>query len=87
MTRVTASDFARNFSRFRVAAQRGPVAVTSHDQVTGYFISAQDYEAFQALKARATQALGVEELEPHVLEALGEARMDDRHAHLDALMD
>jgi PHD/YefM family antitoxin component YafN of YafNO toxin-antitoxin module len=87
MTEVAATEFARNFGRYREAAQRAPVAVTSHDRVTGYFVSAQDFEEYQQLKERARRALAVEELDDATLTALAEARMDARHAHLDKLLD
>ena len=39
---VPASEFTRNFSRYRVQAQREPVAVSSHAQVIGYFVGPDD---------------------------------------------
>jgi hypothetical protein len=87
MTEVAATEFARNFGRYREAAQRAPIAVTSHDRVTGYFMSAQDFAEYQRLKAQARQVLAVEELDDATLAALAESRMDPRHAHLDELLD
>ncbi len=51
MTAVTATEFTRNFGRYRDMAQREPVAVTNHDRVTGYFVSAPDFEEYRRLKA------------------------------------
>ncbi len=87
MIQTPASEFARNFGRYREAAQREPVAVTSHDRVTAVLVSAQDYEEYQRLKRLATRALFVEELAPETVAALETARMDSRHADLDRLMD
>jgi PHD/YefM family antitoxin component YafN of YafNO toxin-antitoxin module len=87
MTEVAATEFARNFGRYRDAAQRAPVAVTSHERVTGYFVSAHDFEEYQQLKARAGHALAVEELDAATLRALAASRMDPRHADLDSLLD
>ncbi|MWC42427.1 type II toxin-antitoxin system Phd/YefM family antitoxin, partial [Sphingomonas carotinifaciens] len=53
MTQVAATEFARNFGRYREEAQREPVAVVTHNRVTGYFVSARDYDEYQRLKATA----------------------------------
>ena len=86
MTAVTATEFARNFGRYRDVAQREAVAVTNHDRVTGYFVSAHDYEEYRRLKALAPVALAVEELDAETLKALTSVRMDSKHDHLNALM-
>ena len=87
MVRVPASEFAKNFGRYREAAQREPVAVTNHDRVTGVLVSPQDFDEYQRLKRLATRAAFVEELAGDTLAAIEAARMDPRHAELDRLMD
>ena len=87
MTEVAATEFARNFGRYREVAQHEPVAVVTHNRITGYFVSARDYDEYQRLKAAAPTALAVEEIDGATLRALAAARMDRRHGHLDALMD
>ncbi len=87
MIQAPASEVARNFGRYREAAQREPVAVTNHDRITAVLVSAQDYEEYQRLKRLATRALYVEEMEPEALAALASAQMDPRHTELDRLMD
>lgn len=87
MTQVPASEFARNFGRYREAAQREAVAVVAHNRVTGYFVSARDFEEYQRLKAMAAEALAVEQLDAATLKALAASRMDGRHDRLNALMD
>lgn len=87
MTEVAATEFARNFGRYREAAQREPVAVVAHNRITGHFVSAHDYDEYQRLKATTPTALAVEELDGDTLNALAASRMDPRHDHLDALMD
>lgn len=87
MTEVAATEFARNFGRYREAAQHEPIAVTSHDRVTGYFVSAREFEEYRRLKARASQAIWAGELDNELLAALDEAKMDANHAHLDAADD
>ncbi len=49
--------------------------------------SPQDFDEYQRLKRLATQALFVEELSNDSLADIEGARMDDRHAALDRLMD
>lgn len=87
MTQVAATEFARNFGRYREAAQHAPVAVVAHNRVSGYFVSARDFDEYQRLKATAATALAVDELDAATLRALAASRMDARHAQLDALMD
>ncbi len=84
---VAATEFARNFGRYREAAQREPVAVVAHNRVTGWFVSARDFEEYQRLKELAPTPLGVEELDADTLRALAASRMDERHAHLNELLD
>lgn len=87
MTQVAATEFARNFGRYREEAQREAVAVVTHNRVTGYFVSAHEYEELLRIKALAPVALGVEELSDADLKALAGSRMDPRHDDLNRLMD
>ena len=87
MTQVAATEFIRNFGHYRELAQRAPVAVTSHDRVTGYYLAAHEFEAYQQLKARASVAVAAGEFDDELVAALSTTRMDDRHTPLDALMD
>ena len=87
MMEVPATEFAKRFSRYRNAAQREPVAVTHHGRITEVLVSKHDYDEHIRLKGLATRALWAHELSPASLQALAEARVDPRHAHLDALMD
>jgi len=87
MTEVAATEFARNFGKYREAAQREAVAVVTHNRITGYFVSARDYDEYQRLKAAAATALAVEELDSATLKALAASRMDQAHDKLNLLMD
>ena len=83
---VPASEFTRNFGRYQMLAQREPVAVTSHGRTTGYFIAADDYEAFKRFReSRLSFATG--ELPEKKANAISASRMDARHDHLDAMLD
>lgn len=88
MIEVPATDFVRNFGRYRDAAQRQAVQVKAHDRVAGYFLSAHDFEEFQELKARAGRwSLAVEELDDETIATIAASRMDARLDHLNALLD
>lgn len=87
MTEVAATEFARNFGRYRELVQRETIAVKSHDRITGYFVSARDYEEYQRLKAMMPVALSAAELDDETLRALSESKMDERHGPLNTLMD
>jgi PHD/YefM family antitoxin component YafN of YafNO toxin-antitoxin module len=87
MAQVAATEFTRNFGRYRELAQREAIAVTSHDRITGYFVSAHEYERVQAIAATNRVALSIYELDDDTVEAIANARMDPRHDHLNSLMD
>ena len=83
---VPASEFTRNFGRYRMLAQREVVAVSSHGQVTGYFVGPDDYEEFQRFREQR-RSFATEGLSDEKIAAIAGSRMDPRHAHLDALLD
>src|SRR5579864_7963665 len=83
---VPASEFTRNFGRYRMRAQREAIAVSSHGQITGYFISADEYEEFKRYR-ESRRSFATAELSDEKVEAIGASRMDTRHAHLDAMLD
>lgn len=87
MLEVTATEFARNFGRYKEAAQREPVAITSHGRTSGYFVGAVEFEEYQRLKARERRAYHISELPAETVEAIGATRMDPAHDHLNALLD
>lgn len=82
---VPASEFVRNFGRYRVQAQRGAVPVTSHGEITGYFIAPHEYEEYERMRA-ARRSFATAELNDEKVEAIAKARMHPRHKHLDALL-
>jgi len=83
---IPASEFTRNFGRYQMLAQREPVAVTSHGRTTGYFIAAEDYEAFKRFR-ESHRTFATAELPEEKANAISASRMDARHAHLDAMLD
>jgi hypothetical protein len=84
---VPATEFARNFGRYREEAQHEPVAVQSHGRITGYFLSAREFRNYQRLKEREGEALAVGELDEATVAAIREIKMDSRHDALNALLD
>jgi hypothetical protein len=83
---VPASEFTRNFGRYRMLAQREAVPVSSHGQITGYFVRPDEYEEFMRFKAQR-RSFAVTELSDEKREAVAASRMDPRHEHLNALLD
>lgn len=83
---VPASEFTRNFGRYRMRAQREAVAVSSHGQITGYFIGADEYEEFKRFR-ESRRSFVTAELSEEKVKAIGASRMDARHKHLDRLLD
>ena len=87
MVRVTATEFARNFGRYREEAQREPVAITSHGRTSGYFVSPHEYAELERLRAYERRVYRIEELPENIVQAISEAKMDPKHEHLNALLD
>jgi hypothetical protein len=83
---VPASEFTRNFGRYRMRAQREAVAVSSHGQITGYFVGPDEYEEFKRFR-ESRRSFATAELPEDKVEAIRASRMDPRHAHLDKMLD
>lgn len=87
MQEVSATEFTRNFGRYREIAQREPIAVTSHGRATGYFVSAVEYEDLQRFKAVARRSRAVIDLTQDEIDQITTGRMSPEHEHLNALLD
>lgn len=85
-TPVPASEFTRNFGRYRMRAQREPIAVSSHGEITGYFVAPDEFEEFRRFK-ESRRSFATAELPDDKVNAIATSRMDKRHAHLDAILD
>jgi hypothetical protein len=83
---IPASEFTRNFGRYRMRAQRTAVAVSSHGRITGYFIGPDEYEEFRRFR-ESRRSFATAELSEEKVEAIRASRMDPRHAPLDAMLD
>ena len=87
MREVPATEFARNFGRYREIVQREPVAVMSHGRPTGYFVSAVEYEDLQRYKNLARQSFATKDLTLDEIEMINNGGMSSEHDHLNALLD
>jgi PHD/YefM family antitoxin component YafN of YafNO toxin-antitoxin module len=87
MSAVTATEFAKGFGRYKEEAQREPVAITSYGRISGYFVSAHEYEELRRLRQFERRVYRLNGLPEDVLEAIKNARMDASHDHLNALLD
>jgi hypothetical protein len=83
---VPASKFTRNFGRYRMLAQREAVAVSSHGSIMGYFVAADEYEEFRRFKQRR-RSFAAAELSDEQVQTIGSSRMDERYAHLNAVLE
>ncbi len=83
---VPAAEFARNFGRYKLQAQREAVPVSSNGTLAGYFVAPHEYEELVKLKAMRRRFL-TSELSDAEVEQIASARMDPRHDHLNALLD
>lgn len=68
---VSATDFARNFARYREEAiAEKVIRVTSHGRVIGAYLSASEAAHYEQLKRRETQSLVVGNLPSEVIAAI-----------------
>ena len=83
---VPAAEFARNFGRYKMQAQREAVPVSSNGTLAGYFVSTHEYEELQKMRGMRRRFLTAE-LSDEETERIASSRMDSRHDHLDKLLD
>jgi PHD/YefM family antitoxin component YafN of YafNO toxin-antitoxin module len=87
MTAITATEFAKSFGRYKEEAQREPVAITSYGRISGYFVSAREYEELRRLREFERRVYRLKGLPKGVAEAIKKARMDSSHDPLNELLD
>ncbi|MFO1466771.1 MAG: hypothetical protein U1F35_10090 [Steroidobacteraceae bacterium] len=86
MVAITATEFAKNFGRYKEAAQREPIAITSYGRTSGYFVSAHEYSELQRLRALERRAYRINELPAELADAIEAAKMNPVHDHLNELL-
>ena len=87
MQEITSTEFSKNFGKYRELAQREILAIKNHERVTGYFLSPDEYENYERLKAMMPKAYAVGELSEETVQALLASQMDSRHDHLNSLLE
>ena len=87
MTSVTATEFAKGFGRYKEEAQHEPIAITSYGRVSGYFISAREFEELQRLRAFERRAYRIADLPAEIANAIEGSKMSPAHGHLNELLD
>ena len=87
MTAVTATEFAKGFGRYKEEAQHKPIAITSYGRVSGYFISAREFEELQRLRAFERRAYRINDLPAETADAIEGSKMNPAHDHLNKLLD
>jgi PHD/YefM family antitoxin component YafN of YafNO toxin-antitoxin module len=85
MVAVSATEFAKNFGRYKEAAQRQPIAITSYGRTSGYFVSAHEYAELQRLRALERRVYRITELPTDIADAIEMAAMNPAHDHLNDL--
>jgi hypothetical protein len=83
---VPASEFTKNFGRYKLEAQCEAVPVSSHGQIVGFFVAAHEYEELRRLKG-VRRSFGTEELSDEEFQAIASSRMDSRHDRLNKILD
>ena len=83
---VPAAEFARNFGRYKMQAQREAVPVSSNGTLAGYFVAPQEYEELLRLRGMRRRFLTAE-LSDEEVDQIASSRMDPRHDHLNVLVD
>jgi PHD/YefM family antitoxin component YafN of YafNO toxin-antitoxin module len=87
MVAITATEFAKSFGRYKEEAQREPVAITSYGRVSGYFVSAHEYEELKRLREFERRVYRLKKLPKEIAEAIKASKMDSSHDHLNALLE
>ena len=87
MVAVTATDFVKSFGRYAVEAQREPVAITSYGRINGYYVSKQEYDELQRLRAFARRVYQLKSLPAGLAAAIEASKMDPVHDPLNALLE
>ncbi len=86
MVAFTATEFAKNFGRYKKAALREPIPITNHGRISGYFVSAQEHAELQQLRALERRAYRINELPAELADAIQAQRMSPAHDHLNDLL-
>ena len=85
MVTISSAELQKNFGRYKEAAQREPIRVTSHGRESLVMLSAEEYRRLEALDTR--RAYHPADLPSELREALEEARAPAEAARFDDEME
>ena len=85
MQKVSLQQLEKNSREVQQQALREPLVLTEADGTDKLVL--MSVEEYARLRASTREVLRVGDLPDDVIEALRDARMDPKHAHLDRLMD
>ena len=83
---VPAAEFARNFGRYKLLAQRAAIAVSSNGTLAGYFVAPHEYDELRELQGMR-QRFRTVELSDEEAERIASSRMDACHDQLNRLLE
>ena len=81
MVTISSAELQKNFGRYKEAAQREPIRVTSHGRESLVMLSAEEYRRLAALDTR--RAYHPADLPPELRDALEAARPPAEAARFD----
>lgn len=84
---VNATEFARNFRQYNLAARKEPIEVTNHGKLDGAYVSAEDLEILKKAKAEMRVSYTLENMPESLYQQILNARMGSEYNHLNSLMD
>ena len=87
MNSVTETEFVRNFGRHSTDAEQGPIAVTSCGRVTGYYVSAHEFEEMKRAIEGIRKSHTLRTMPDHLWSAIMEAKVGPGFSHLDKLLE
>ncbi|MCC6775580.1 MAG: type II toxin-antitoxin system prevent-host-death family antitoxin [Hyphomicrobiales bacterium] len=81
---ITGEQLQKNTGRLRSEARRHPVQVTYHGRPELVVMSVEDYEL---LRQNRKVAYRIDDMPLQKIDRIANNRMDEQHAHLNALLD
>lgn len=87
MYAITASEFAKNFGKYKEEAQREPIAITSYGRLSGYFLSAHEYKEYERVKKSMREAYKVETMPESLFQEISDSQMSPEFEHLNKLLE
>jgi len=87
MLSVSATEFIKGFGRHNLLAQREPIAITNHGNITGYYISAFEYDKLQNIKTGQRASYTIETLPEELYQEIINSSVSPEFSYLNNLSD